>query len=271
MRIAAAGILVTVAALGAASSAQAQAGTMYGGSAVVGVQLATPTISLLAGADGGIVARAGTAVDCRKHHWTNQVVRITGHATGGHFTATGHTSLDKRHRLRVKLTGTIAGAVISGRYVERLKGCKGKSRKFVLHAQATPSGAGAKPPVRTLMYGLTSQGAGALKLPVALRVNADGKLYATWQALAQCSGAGRVPVMNSTPLTKIRADGTFSRSERYTIRYTDGSHDVFRVTFAGQFVPGGAVGTLTARTQLADRKHLYAPCISGTQHWSATM
>jgi hypothetical protein len=269
MRIAAAGILVTVAALGAASSAQAQ--TMYGGSAVAGVQLATPTISLLAGAGGSIAARAGTAVDCRGHHWTNQVVRITGHASGSRFTASGHTSLDKRHRLRVKLTGTIAGAVVSGRYVERLKGCKGKSRKFVLHAQAAPSGAGAKPPVRTLMYGLTSQGAGAVNLPVALRVNADGKLYATWQALAQCSGAGRVPVMNSTPLTKIRADGTFSRSERYKIRYTDGSHDVFRVTFAGQFVPGGAVGTLTARTQLADHKHLYAPCVSGTQHWSVTI
>jgi hypothetical protein len=75
-----------------------------------------------AGADGSVAARAGTAVDCRKHHWTNQVVRLTGHATGGHFTATGHTSLSGGHRLRVKLTGTIAGAVVSGRYVERLKG-----------------------------------------------------------------------------------------------------------------------------------------------------
>jgi hypothetical protein len=121
------------------------------------------------------------------------------------------------------------------------------------------------------MYGVTSRGAGAVKLPVALRVNADGKLYAAWEALAQCSGRGSVPVMNVTPLTKIRGDGTFKRSERYTIRYTDGSHDVFRVTFAGQFVPGGAVGTLTARSQLADHKHLYAPCFSGTQQWSVTM
>jgi ABC-type uncharacterized transport system permease subunit len=76
--------------------------------------------------------------------------------------------------------------------------------------------------------------------------------------------------MNVEPWTKLRPDGSFSSTEKYVVRYRDGSHDTFRVTFAGQFVAGGAAGTLTARVQSTDKHHrLYAPCLTGTQTWSA--
>ena len=85
-------------------------------------------------------------------------------------------------------------------------------------------------------------------------------------------GKSRIPVVNVTPFTKIRSDGSFSRTEKYTVRYSDGAHDVYRVTFSGHFVAGGAVGTLRARDQYTDPKHrLYNPCLSGTQTWSATL
>jgi ABC-type uncharacterized transport system permease subunit len=38
-----------------------------------------------------------------------------------------------------------------------------------------------------------------------------------------------------------------------------------------RFMAGGATGTLTARVQDTDKHHrLFAPCLSGTQTWSAT-
>jgi hypothetical protein len=71
--------------------------------------------------------------------------------------------------------------------------------------------------------------------------------------------------MNAEPLTKLRADGSFSRSERYVVRHRDGTHDTFHVTFAGRFQSAGASGTLTARVQHSG----HAACATGLQTWTA--
>jgi hypothetical protein len=120
------------------------------------------------------------------------------------------------------------------------------------------------------MFGVTGQSAGGVRLPVSLRVSAANRVEATWEALAACTG-GRVSVGNHTPSSPIGADGSFSRSEKYVLKYTDGAHDTFHVAFAGRFLSGGASGTLTARLQRTGRHgKRRKPCVSGAQTWTAT-
>ena len=76
-------------------------------------------------------------------------------------------------------------------------------------------------------------------------------------------------MFNVTPATTVRPDGSFSRTERFTIRYTDGSTERYRVKFSGRFLADGAVGTLSARMQAYERGKRYYPCFSGTQSWVA--
>ena len=66
----------------------------------------------------------------------------------------------------------------------------------------------------------------------------------------KCGPKAHAQIVNNSPTTTIKADGTFSRSETYTIRWTDGSRERYRVTFKGRFLADGAVGTLRARSQL---------------------
>jgi hypothetical protein len=109
-----------------------------------------------------------------------------------------------------------------------------------------------------------------VRLAVGLYVRANHRVEASWEALAACAG-GRVPVGNHTPSTPIRPDGSFSRSEKYTLHYRDGSRDTFRVAFAGRFVSGGASGTLSARFQRTGRYGKRSkPCVSGPQTWTVT-
>jgi hypothetical protein len=57
-------------------------------------------------------------------------------------------------------------------------------------------------------------------LPVALRAGKGGRtLTALWQAEVRCKGSGgHAHRDNFTPTTRIAADGTFVRRERYTRR-----------------------------------------------------
>jgi hypothetical protein len=122
----------------------------------------------------------------------------------------------------------------------------------------------------SLLTGLTGQAAGGIRLPIALRVTRNGrKVFALWQATMQCGPRAVLTAVNLTPQTRIRPDGTFSRKERYAIRYGDGSVDRFRVVLRGRFLSDGAVGTLRARMQTRKPGRRYFPCESGTQRWTA--
>jgi hypothetical protein len=271
MRTLAVGTLAATAALAAAVAAPAQvAGTQYGGSWATSKAVGTPTIGLTRNPDGSIAVRFGMAITCRHAFYINLAVRARGTASGTRFRASGHTHLAGTGRLTMTLTGTFAGAGASGRVSAHAKGCKGFSRvPFQLRAAAAPAGAPARPAPGAKLFGVTSQTAGGVRLPVALLVKGH-RVGAQWDALAACR-RGHESVMNVTPLTPIHADGSFRRSEKYRISYDDGSHDTFHVTFAGRFVAGGATGTLTARVQSTDKHHrLFAPCLTGTQTWSAT-
>ena len=52
--------------------------------------------------------------------------------------------------------------------------------------------------------------------------------------------------------------------ETFTIRYTDGSRERYRVSFKGRFLADGVTGTLRARMQTRKPGKRYYPCDSGT-------
>jgi hypothetical protein len=153
----------------------------------------------------------------------------------------------------------------------RLRRCRGFSRPFVLRTERVPAGAAALPAPRAVLAGLTGQAARGIRLPIALTVSRNGRrVSGLWQATMQCGPRAVSPIVNLTPPTTIRGDGTFTRSERFSIRYGDGSADRFRVTLRGRFVADGALGTLRARMRTHQRGRRFFPCDSATQRWTAT-
>src|SRR4051794_12551884 len=172
MRNAIVGTLVTVAALGAASTARADA--LFGGTALFGSYLAAPSIGLRLSDDGRVTARAATFFACHKQNFPDRIVRLTGAAHGAAFSAKGHTRLEGLGRLNVSLSGTFAGTSATGRVKLSVKGCKGYARLFSLRVTSAPAGAPAMPAPKTAMFGTTSQSVAGIPLPVALRVTKNG-------------------------------------------------------------------------------------------------
>ncbi len=248
----------------------AAAGTHYGGSGVYrGNRTANPMLGLVVRPNGRISARASLAVRCRGHYWTPLYVRLAGTAQGTAIAASGKTRLPAVGYLRISLQGTADGQTASGTLrVRKPHGCAGWTTPFVMHSDSAPAGAPAMPPPRSILTGLTAQAAGGVRLPVSVSVTHTGKIWAQWDATMGCR-PGTFPMTNLTPLTKIRPDGTFTRSERYSIRYKGGLVDHYRVTFTGAFRSDGVSGTLTARVRTTKRGSRYRPCASGTQTWAA--
>jgi hypothetical protein len=272
MRTIAVGTLSVMAALGVAMAADAQTGaTQYGGAWASSRAVGTPTIGLTRNADGSVAARFGMAITCRHARYIDIVVRGRGTSSGARFTASGRTHLAGTGRLTLTISGRFAGAGATGRVSAHAKGCKGFHRvPFQLRVAAAPGGPPSRPAAGTEMFGVASQSAGGVRLPVALRVGGHGRVYAQWEALAACT-RGHTPLMNVTPLTRIAADGSFRRTEKFVQKYSDGSHDTVHATFAGTFLAGGASGTLSARIQYTDKHHrLYTPCLLAPQTWTAT-
>jgi hypothetical protein len=261
-------ILVVAAAVLAAAPATAVADTHYGGSAQRGGRLLVPSISLVLRDNGRIAGRLSVSYDCRGHQSSNLVVRLRGTTSGANFTATGVTSMRGVGRLRYRLTGTLTPDAATGTVRLRVRNCRGYTRPFALRTPSSPAGAPAVPPRATLWHGVTSQSAGGARLPVTVRVARNGRVYATWAVTLKCRNV-TVSWFNVTPVTTVRPDGSFSRTERFTVRYTDGSRDRYRVNFSGRFLADGVTGTLRARMQTYQRGKRYFPCYSGLQTWAA--
>ncbi len=265
-------ILVAAAALLAAAPATAVADTHYGGSGVYkATQLTSPSASVVLHDDGRISARLAVGVRCGKIFTSGVVVRLRGRINGGSFTASGRARWSGIGTMRFTLTGTLAGD--SGTARARLRtrrGCRDiRYSPIALRTQSAPAGAPAVPAPGSLFFGLTNQTVGGTRMPVAVRVAKNGRVYAYWQAGMNCRGQGTIPVFNVTPTTRVRPDGTFSRRETYTVRYTDGYSERYRVRFTGRFLADGVVGTLNARMQGHKRGRRYVPCSSGVQSWAA--
>ena len=78
--------------------------------------------------------------------------------------------------------------------------------------------------------------------------------------------------MNFTPPMGIRADGSFSRAERFSFSYAD-VFIRYRVRFAGRVSGELATGTLRMRARIytPNGKRLLTRCDSGVHNWSAGM
>src|SRR3954454_8294979 len=246
----------------------AVAGTHYGASAYRGKRTANPTIGLVVRPDGRVSARAGLAVRCGKTSWGPVFVRMSGKLTAAPaFTASGHTRL-RGHTLRISAQGSADGQNATGTVCVSGRGCRGWTLPFTLRTESAPAGAPAVPPPSSIFTGLTAQAAGGVRLPVSVTVTHTGKMWAIWDVTMKCHGV-TVPTTNVTPLTKIRADGSFSRSERFNIRYRGNFIDHYKVRLTGQFRADGVSGTLRASMQTTKPGHSYYGCFSGTQAWAA--
>jgi hypothetical protein len=263
-------VLVAAAAL-ALSAPAASADTQYGGTATYHTRPGL-TITLVRHDDGRVDARTIVNYACRKHELVNEIVRLKGSTGDGvNVTASGKKRLFGRGMVRLKLTGALAPDSVSGKVTMGLKGCPKYTYGLVLRTESAPAGAPAVPAASTLFNGLTGQAAGGIRLPVAVRVTAKGRVWARWQAEMKCGPKAVISMGNTTPTSAVKPDGTFSRSETYTIRYTDDSSERFRVSFKGRFLADGVVGTLRARMQTRRKGHSYYPCDSGQQTWTARL
>jgi len=224
-------------------------------------------MSLVVRDNGTVVARASSGYDCRGYGGT-AFVRLSGRVRGQTVTARGVSRL-RGGAMRVSLTGTVGPDAVTGRVRVRVRGCYRVTRSFVLRGPGVPAGAPAAATPGTVLYGLTSQSAGRIRLPVSIRVARNGRIFAYWQAKLRCTRGTIVSMLNVTPPTTVKPDGTFSRTERYRIRFSDGPDEDYRVTFKGRFLADGAVGTLRARMVWRERGTRYFPCVSGTQNWVA--
>jgi hypothetical protein len=264
--------LLTAAAFLALAPA-ARADTSYGGVAALRNAPAGPVISLVRHDDGRVSARVGVAYRCRRHAFSNYIVRLKGStADGVSFTATGRTRMRGIGRLRLTMSGTLAPDAVAGKVTTSAPNCPKYVRDVVLRTESAPAGAPALPPAASLFTGLTGQSSGGFRLAVGLRVTKQGRVWARWQAQMRCGPRGGTSaIVNDTPTTTIKPDGTFSRSEVYTIRWADGSRERFRVAFKGQFRADGASGTLRARSTRRGGGSRWYPCDSGTQTWTARL
>lgn len=262
--------VLVAAALLALSAPAAQADTNYGGAAVDEGSLAPPLIGLVRHDDGRIGARLALTYQCRDHLDVNVVARLTGKTTDGvNFSATGSTRMRGLGRLRFTLTGTLAPDAVNGKVKLTVRGCRGFTYPISLRNESAPAGAPAAPPKATMFYGLSSQAASGFRLPVALRVAANGRVYGYWTATMKCGPKAVLAAAGAMPQTTLKPDGTFLDDKPYSIRFTDGSSQRFRVRFEGRFVADGVVGTLRARMQIRKKGHSYYPCDSKTQTWAA--
>jgi hypothetical protein len=204
---------------------------------------------------------------------------------GSSFAADG-ASVVRSGRVRFEygwsLHGTVAGRTVTG--VLRIAGrrriaggrwvrCRRRpERDFQARLATSPAGPGATPLPASSYYGLSNLVIGdGLRAAVVLRTTRDGtKVAARWNAVARCRRGPRERLVNFTPATRVRADGSFARSERFSVRYADALVR-YRVRFAGRLEADGAQGELRMRARVYDRhgRRLRTRCDTRRRRWRA--
>ena len=116
----------------------------------------------------------------------------------------------------------------------------------------TAEPAGGAPRAGTVYHGLTSQRAKRPR-PIVLRVDRRGRRVkaAVFQHRRACQ-TGRYSITNISPGARIRSDGSFSRTERFGLGFSN-AIEHFKVRMRGQFTPNGVKGTITIGTVSRER------------------
>src|SRR4051794_29004790 len=163
----------------AASAPAALADTQYGGTGFNAKRASGPSITLIRRDDGRIDVRLASGYGCAKSHYSNRIVRLSGSTPdGASFTATGTTRLRGHGKVTYTLTGTLAADGVTADLKEGAKGCPSYTLSVALKPESAPAGAAAPPPRNALLGGLSGQVAGGFRMPVAVRVTKDGRVYA---------------------------------------------------------------------------------------------
>jgi len=260
--------MILLAAILLFAAAPASAETHYGGAGIRNDAPWVPSISFVHRDGGTVIGRIAAGHVCPNSFIGTMVIRVRGRVNGQAFTLTGSTRL-RSGRVRATVSGTLTPDTATGRVrVRSRRGCDSYARSFVVRAAFAPAGPPALPARGSTLHGLTSQSASTVRLPVSARVARNGRVYVWVQARLKCSRI-TVPMLDGTPAMAVRPDGTFSRTQRYVIRYSDGPDEHYRVTVRGRFLGDGAVGTVSARMVWRERGQRYHPCRSGTQTWTA--
>jgi hypothetical protein len=254
LRRALVGTLLAAIALPAA----AEAADYGGGTAVKSVakyrrQLTTVTVRTRT--DGKAFVRALVQARCGSASLGRTV---TPTATGA-FTvrATVRSRGSDLHRTaQITVRGIVAGTSGSGTASARLTfrrggrvvgGCTSGTRTWQVRAAVVDTLVG-PPKANAGYYGLTSQT--TAKRPRAFTLHVDGGAgrvqSAVFEYRSRCR-RGSVELNNITPGGPIRADGTFSLRERFTLRFADGS-ERFLVKVDGRFTPTGVNGSLSVKS-----------------------
>ena len=281
--------LVTLAvllALGLASDASAQT---FGGGRLQTAALPKryePTVGISLQPRGSQIAvRFDTTLRCGKEVFEATGRKVVAFDGTSFSAAAASVKRVARGRLAFEwtLSGTVAGNAAGGTLriagVRRTSGrkrvCAAKpTRAFEARLATPPAGAAAQPRARGLYLGTSSyEVVDRLQAPVVIRASQDArKVTARWTIAAKCRRGPRELFVNLTPPTRVRADGSFGRSERFAVRYVDALVR-YRTRFAGRFAGEGASGTLRLRARVFNRsgKKLRTRCDSGTRTWNVAL
>jgi hypothetical protein len=278
-------------ALPAAAQAQSQSPSYGGGQLPASAPRGqfTPTVGIVLQPRGDRIAlRFDTSIKCGSDFYEatgRRLVPFDGRsyrAKGASRFAIGTRRGNRvvfAWTLRGQADGTIASGrlVIAGvRYVNgRKTRCARKPRRrFSARMSDTPPTGSPQPPAKAAFGGLSDNiVTDGLRGPVVLKVGSTGKrIRSRWYASAPCGRGPRTDVVNFTPPMGIRADGSFSRAERFAVSYAD-VFIRYRVRFTGRVSGELANGTmrLRARIYTANGKRLLTRCDSGLRNWSAGM
>jgi hypothetical protein len=272
-------ILATASALALPATASAQ--TFAGGSIGAGTSANPPGTSELGihVHNGAVLVRGAAVIRCVGGR-TSEVEGVGRGplAADGTFSVTFsrgrlQPTTTPGFRRTVTVTGQVVGGEIRGRIdASGERGCRGG---FGYVARVTPELADvpAAPPAGATLIGKTSRIPGG---PFAfnLRVNASGDAisHLVTGSRYSCRKLRPYQETNYSPPTPIRADGSFRKTERFKVRYTD-VVDSVTITTTGRFVAGGATGTWQAQTISRSRETgaVVDRCGTGLVTWSAAM
>lgn len=266
------------------------------GQATPGMELAGGTLAgqgtLAGGSDVGIkVSPAGDTVTIRA---AGAVRCGRGRSSEGHGAGTGPIAPDGTFSVQLKdgqqegERGLSSSVVADGRITgdratgelditTRARGrvCRGRLTYAARVAPGLGAAASAAPPAGATLIGRAGSALAPSAAPFSfnLRVASNGRSITRGTSGFRDNWNRRNPDREETNyLTRvpIRSNGTFSKTERYTIRWGDGNERVV-IRTTGRFVTGGATGTFrTTRTFRSKRTgRVLARSDSGLLRWNA--
>jgi hypothetical protein len=281
-------VTATVLVVGIAGGATAQQPPTLGGGSLPKagpLRTYTPSVSLSLQPRGAKIAMLfDSTVRCGRD--------TTGISGGGEvpfdgttfgFRGTSVQRVGRRARLAVAWTvdGRLSGGRATGTLrVGGVRRNSGRSRKcavkpnraFDVRLAGPPAGGPAQPQSRAFYAGTSSYVLfDGMQAPVMLRATKDArKVAAQWTIAGKCGRGPREPFVNLTPPMRVRPDGSFSRKERFSVRYTDALVR-YRASFSGRLASDGATGTLRMRTRVYNRRgtKLRTRCDSRVRTWNA--